>query len=86
MALKLCFAASWSKNAAVFAAAAATLILPVPQQRQGDPTALYTREEYGRYGSPYSSDSINNPYGAGSPYRSDSPNNPYGEGLKIYGE
>ena len=39
-----------------------------------------------RYGSEYSSDSINNPYGAGSPYRSDGPNNPYGEGLEMYGE
>jgi len=26
---------------------------------------------YGRYGSKYSSDSINNPYGAGSPYSND---------------
>lgn len=41
---------------------------------------------YSRYGSPYSSDSINNPYGAGSPYHQDSPNNPYGRGLKIIGE
>ena len=41
---------------------------------------------YGRYGSKYSPDSINNPYGAGSRYRHDSPNNPYGEGLSIYGD
>lgn len=39
---------------------------------------------YGRYGSPYSSESINNPYGAGSPYKSDSPNNPFGQGLQVY--
>ncbi len=38
---------------------------------------------YGRYGSEYSADSINNPYGAGSEYRKDSPNNPYGVGMKI---
>ena len=41
---------------------------------------------YGRYGSKYSSDSINNEYGAGSPYRADSPSNPYGEGVSIYGD
>ncbi len=45
-----------------------------------------TSNPYGRYGSPHSSDSINNPYGAGSRYKSDSPNNPYGKGLEIYGE
>jgi hypothetical protein len=38
-----------------------------------------------RYGSPYSPDSINNPYGAGNPYRADSPTNPYGTGLEILG-
>lgn len=43
-----------------------------------------TSNEYGRYGSRYSSDSINNPYGAGSRYRHDSPNNPYGRGLRMY--
>ena len=41
---------------------------------------------YGRFGNPYSPDSINNPYGAGSPYRPDSPSNPYGRGLSIYGD
>jgi hypothetical protein len=41
---------------------------------------------YGRYGSQYSPDSINNPYGAGSAYRADSPNNPYGSGLRIVGD
>jgi hypothetical protein len=41
---------------------------------------------YGRYGSQYSTDSINNPYGAGSRYAPDSPNNPYGQGLRIYGQ
>ncbi len=40
----------------------------------------------GRYGSKYSSDSINNPYGAGSPYRQDSPTNPFGEGISIYSD
>jgi hypothetical protein len=40
---------------------------------------------YGRYGSQYSPDSINNPYGAGSRYNQDSPNNPYGNGLTIIG-
>ena len=30
--------------------------------------------------------STSNPNGAGSPYKSDSPNNPYGKGLEIYGE
>lgn len=39
---------------------------------------------YGRYGSKYSQDSINNPYGAGSPYQQDSPSNRYGTGMKIY--
>jgi hypothetical protein len=39
---------------------------------------------YGRYGSEYSSDSINNSYGAGNPYNQDSPYNPYGQGLSIY--
>lgn len=38
---------------------------------------------YGRYGSQYSNESINNPYGAGSPYNQESPYNPYGHGLKI---
>ena len=42
-----------------------------------------TANPYGRYGSKYSPDSINNPYGAGSRYRSDSPNNPYGDGWHI---
>ena len=38
---------------------------------------------YGRYGSPYSADSINNAFGAGSPFGADSPNNPFGTGLRI---
>ncbi|MFA7670124.1 MAG: hypothetical protein WCX93_12315 [Burkholderiaceae bacterium] len=38
---------------------------------------------YGRYGSQYSPDSVNNPYGAGSRYKADSPNNPYGSGWSI---
>jgi hypothetical protein len=45
-----------------------------------------TSNEYGRYGSPYSMDSINNKYGIGDPYKMDSPNNPYGTGMKIYGK
>lgn len=39
---------------------------------------------YGRYGSRYSEDSINNRYGAGSRYNNDSPQNRYGQGLRIY--
>ena len=39
---------------------------------------------YGRYGSRYSDDSINNRTGAGSRYNDDSPNNRYGDGLRIY--
>ena len=34
------------------------------------------------FGSPFSPDSINNPFGAGNPY---SPMNPYGRGLRIEG-
>ena len=45
-----------------------------------------TSNPYGRYGSAYSAESINNPYGAGSPYRADSPTNPYGTGWKIEGQ
>ena len=44
-----------------------------------------TSNQFGRYGSPFSSDSINNQFGAGSPYRYDSPNNPYGQGWRIEG-
>jgi hypothetical protein len=40
---------------------------------------------YGRYGSQYSPDSINNPYGAGSRYNKDSPKNFFGSGLTIIG-
>lgn len=36
-------------------------------------------------GSPFSPDSINNPFGAGSPYSPSSPTNPYGRGLRIEG-
>lgn len=49
-----------------------------------DPNSI--SNPYGRYGSKYSSDSINNPYGAGSPYGADSPNNPYSSGMRIYGQ
>ena len=49
---------------------------------QYDPNSV--ANPYGRYGSPYSQDSINNPYKQGSPYRQDSPNNPYGRGLGVY--
>lgn len=41
---------------------------------------------YGRYGSKYSLESINNPYGAGSQYKLDSPNNPYGSGWDVYSD
>jgi hypothetical protein len=40
---------------------------------------------YGRYGNPYSPDSLNNPFGAGNPYSPGSPTNPYGRGLRIEG-
>ncbi len=39
----------------------------------------------GRYDSPFSGESINNPFAAGNPYRYDSPTNPYGWGLRIEG-
>ena len=45
-----------------------------------------TSNPYGRYGSPYSPDSIKNPYGAGNPYSPNSPTNPYGRGLRIQGK
>lgn len=44
-----------------------------------------TSNPYGRYGSPFSDDSINNPFGTGSLYRLSSPTNPYGHGLRIEG-
>ena len=44
-----------------------------------------TSNQFGRYGSPVSPESLNNQYGAGSPFRPDSPNNPYGRGWKIEG-
>jgi hypothetical protein len=44
-----------------------------------------TSNPYGRYGSPYSPDSIKNPFGAGNPYNPSSPTNPYGHGLHIEG-
>ena len=43
-------------------------------------------KQFGRYGSLFSPDSLNNPYGAGSPFRSDSPNSPYGKGWRIEGK
>ncbi len=49
---------------------------------QYDPKSIAT--PFGQYGSQYSPDSINNPYGAGSQYRQDSPNNPYGTGMRVY--
>lgn len=45
-----------------------------------------TGNRYGRYGSPFSGDSLNNPFGAGNPFKPDSPNNPYGRGLRIEGK
>ncbi|WHZ21401.1 MAG: hypothetical protein OJF47_000513 [Nitrospira sp.] len=44
-----------------------------------------TANQFGRYGSPFSPDSLNNPYGAGSPFGYDSPTNPYGQGWRIEG-
>ena len=44
-----------------------------------------TANQFGRYGSPFSPDSINNPFGAGSPFKADSPNNPYGKAWRIEG-
>ena len=38
---------------------------------------------FGRYGSKFSPDSINNRYGAGNPHDLDSPSNPYGRGMQI---
>lgn len=49
-----------------------------------DPNSI--SNPYGRYGSKYSSESLNNQYGAGSRYRHDSPNNSYGTGWSIYDE
>ena len=40
---------------------------------------------YGHYGSPFSLDLINNPFGAGNPYSPSSPKNPYARGLRIEG-
>jgi hypothetical protein len=37
-----------------------------------------TSNPYGHYGSPYSPDSINNPFGTGNPYNPNSPTNPCG--------
>ena len=44
-----------------------------------------TSNQFGRYGSPSSPESLNNPYGVGSPFRSDSPSNSYGKGWRIEG-
>jgi hypothetical protein len=41
---------------------------------------------HGRFGNPFSSESIHNPFGAGNPWRADSPTNPWGTGWKILGE
>ncbi len=38
---------------------------------------------HGRYGSQYSAESINNPYGAGNRHRNDSPFNEFGNGMEI---
>jgi hypothetical protein len=42
--------------------------------------------EIDRYGSPFSQDSINNPFDAGNPYNPNSPTNLYGRGLRIEGK
>ncbi len=44
-----------------------------------------TANPYGRYGSQFSPDSINNAYGRGSYYSPDSPRSPYGHGPSLYG-
>ncbi|NOS77254.1 MAG: hypothetical protein HOP35_04860 [Nitrospira sp.] len=44
-----------------------------------------TSNQFGRYGSLFSPDSLNNQFGAGSPFRPDSPNNPFGKGWRIEG-
>ena len=49
-----------------------------------DPNSI--ANPYGTYGSPYSPNSIINPYGAGSPYNIESPTNTYGQGIGIYGK
>ena len=50
---------------------------------QFDPDSV--SNPYGRYGIPYSPDSLNNQFGAGNPYSPSSPTNPYGRGLRIEG-
>jgi hypothetical protein len=50
---------------------------------QFDPNSV--ANPFGRYGSQFSPDSINNQFGAGSPFRQDSPTNPFGQGLGVYG-
>jgi hypothetical protein len=40
---------------------------------------------YGRYGNPYSVESVNNPYDAGNPYSNSSPTKPYGRGMSVIG-
>ena len=42
--------------------------------------------EIDRYGSPFSQDSINNPFGAGNPYNPHTPTNLYGRGLRSEGK
>jgi hypothetical protein len=39
-----------------------------------------TSNPFGRYGDPYSPNSLNNPYGVSHPYAADSPYNPYTAG------
>ncbi len=48
---------------------------------QFDPNSV--ANPFGRYGSQFSPDSINNLFGAGSPFAKDSPTNPFGEGMSI---
>lgn len=43
-----------------------------------------TSNPFGRYGSRFSPDSINNPFGAGNPFSPDSPRNPFGAGIPIF--
>ena len=49
-------------------------------------TSLCPHEDLGElYGSPFSLDSMNSPFGVGNSYNTSSPSNPYRRGLRIEG-
>ena len=50
---------------------------------QFDPNSV--ANPFGKYGSKFSPDSINNQFGAGSRFSPDSPNNQFGQGMRVYG-